>query len=88
MTQIAMTASRQDFFRKMPKEKQEQKLKEWTDSFLKKAKAMGATENDIIETFTGYEDEITFTETGEIRIPAVDPDEETLELMKSIKPEK
>jgi len=84
MMSIMMAAMRQEFFRKIPKEEQAKKIKEWVESSLKKARKMGAkTDDDITEIFSESE-KITFTKNGEIKIEALDPDEEILEIIKKM----
>jgi len=82
---ITMAAMKEEFFNKMPKEKKIMKIKEWTENSLKKAKEMGATTDDDITEIFSESKKIKFTEKGEIKIQALDPDKETLEIIEEMK---
>ena len=83
LASIALHASRQSFFQKLSEDKQIQNLKKWADEIFKKCKKNKLTEDDIVDIFSDDEN-IEFTENGEIRVLPLDPDKEILDIMESM----
>jgi hypothetical protein len=85
--QIMLAALNKSFFKKMSEKDKEKKISEWTSSIIKQARLLGATYDEIDDIFTHGEtihDIIQFTKAGEIKIPALEPDDEILEIIESM----